>query len=358
MFVLSGCWDSSDIEKKNILSIVCIDYKDGNYIFSAEVANILKNLQGASSSSGTSYGIIKGVGKSFLEARDAIDRAADYRLYMGGIKVMLFSKEMGQNGIEAYMNRMRSDENYRKSIDVVNTPLDPQKLLSTKPENDVGVGDCIEDTLRNQQKMGRSVHTTAGDILQYLSVGNIGFVLPEIDLLENQIALTGYSIYKDAKYVGLIPAEQRQGLVYLLNPGAIFPFDTELNGNKLQVLAEATNKKIEPSYINENVNFDVNFEIKVTISNVEDLFTTNDGDIPKLLKSVEDLVKKDIEDTIKISQTKYGCDYLKFYKYFKAFDQSAFKSGNWEQMYTKATMNVNVTAEYDSSKGLELDKSG
>ena len=348
--ILTGCWDASSIEKKDIVTMFIVDYKDGKYIYYDEIANIMgKSAAGESKS--LSYSTLRSEGNTLVEARDDLNRRCDNQIFNSSTRAVVFTRRMAQNGIEEYLNRMRGSTDYRKSLDLVTTSTLPEKVIKDTPENDASVGDSIEHTLKDLVSLGTSFHVSLGDILQVIADKKAGFLLTEINVKEENNTLTGYSVFKDSKYIGVIPANERKGVVFFLASDPKFFYEVNYKGRTLQIMTYLKNKQIKPLLENGQLTFIINMTFDGQINYMDQLFSIVDEDKEEITKKLEKLVKEDIVKTLQVSQEEYRCDYLHFYKYFRAYNQSKFKTVDWEQMYADAVMDVSIKA---SIKGTEV----
>ncbi|MDO8685300.1 MAG: Ger(x)C family spore germination protein [Clostridiales bacterium] len=352
--LFTGCWDAINIEEHNIVTLFILDYENGNYIYYTEIANIMGSSSAGEAKTNLTFSTLRGKGKTFVEAKDDLLRRSDNQIFRRATRVVVFTKRMAENGIEEYLNRMRNNQDYRKSLYLVTTLTSPEQVIKDTPENDASVGDAIENTLKDQEKMGNSFCVSAGNILQVIADKKAGFLLPEINIEEEENTLTGYSVFKDTKYIGLIPVKERKGLVFFLTSDPQFFYEVNYKGKKLQIMTGLTNKKIKPTLEKEKLTFVINLTFEGEIHYMDQLFSIDDQEKEEITQKLEALVKEDIIKTLQVSQKEYRCDYLHFYKYFRAYNQSKFKTVNWEQMYSEAIMDVSIRAAIKGAVSLDI----
>jgi hypothetical protein len=99
-----------------------------------------------------STAIVQGAGENFAKARSEIDRELNKPVYLGAVQSLIMTEKMADNGIEEYAYRVRETAEYRKTMDMIITPDDPENILNFRPENSATVGFAIEDTLQNLLK--------------------------------------------------------------------------------------------------------------------------------------------------------------------------------------------------------------
>lgn len=354
--LFTACWDSRDIQEREIVSAVITDYKNGAYAFIVEVANI-KGAKKASSGSesGAKFTILKSQGSSLISSRFDLDRKTDSPVFLGATRAIVLTESLAKHGIEEYMNRIRGTADYRKSIDVLTTSTPPEAILKDQPENDISAGFAIEDTLKALKSEGASIHINVGDILQALAVENTGFILPQINIQYDENTLTGYSVFKDAKMIGAIPAEESKGLVYLLSPNSRFFYDVDYEGSKLTIKTTLKSRKIQPIFDGKSLIFNVKLEFRGEVHYMDKLTPVNAQTLEKYTGVLKDLLYKDIEATLQKSQKEFGCDYLQFYKHFRIAAPQAFKSIDWNKAFCGAEMKIDIKATVKPAGMYELN---
>jgi spore germination protein len=352
---LTGCWDAEDIQEKNIATSVVTDYDNGKYYLWIEIAKIKGIKQTGEVQKGKeSFSILKSEGTSLIETRDEIDRKSDRPIYLGATRIIILTDRLAEKGIEEYMNRIRGTIDYRKTIDVANTSSSPDEFLKIIPENDISVGFSMENTLKNMDDNGNGIHVSVGDILQYLSVKKAGFIIPKVDIKEDEHIFTGYSVFKNAKKIGFIPAEERKGLIYLIAKNPKFNYEVEYKDEKLAMNTLLKKRKINPIFEQGKLTFEVTLEFEGQIDYMEKVISIDYEDEKKLEKALESLIKVDIDQALDKAQKVFSCDYLEFYKYFRIHYPEAFKNIDWNEVFSKSKIAVQIHTDIKAAGMLEI----
>jgi Ger(x)C family germination protein len=343
-FSFSGCWDSKDIEQKDIHISVTIDYKDGNYIYYGEVANLSGNPQNGTDTNkkNQSFDIITAKGESFVQARAQLEQKSSKTLYLGACEILIFTHRLPNMGFEEYLNRSRAQNETRKSLKLITTSTEPEKLLKTPPDNSLSVGLSIEGILEKMFNDGDTISVDIGDILELLAVKKVGFLIPEVNIDESNLTLTGYTVFKNSKIVGEIPIKQGNGIVYFFNSKANLVYNIANNSIIYNIDAHLKNKSIKTVYQ------DGKLKIQVGMNFVADLNYANIASIPdqdninQIQDSLAKILKDEIIQTLVTSQKKFQCDYLGIFRYFKIHNNTEFKTIDWEKIYSEAAIEVST----------------
>lgn len=338
---LSGCWDSGDIERQENVSLTLVDFKEEQYHFYVEVANVLGG-NNQDNNGVVSYSLLTASGDSLIEARDDANRRSNHTIYLGATRAVIFTQRLAEKGIEEYINRIRGQTNYRKSVLLVTSPTDPIKLMSSKPENNLSVGDAINDALWDLGKEGQSIIVDVGEVLQILALENVGFLIPQMSLEEDEMTLTGYSVFKNSKCMGTIPAEERKGVLYLLLNKPQFYYQIYDGNDHFICTVEMKKKRIKPIFKDGEISFEIDMSFQSKIQYMGKMIKVTKEKQKQLSQQLTQMIEDDIIKVLKDSQETYRCDYLGFYRYFRAEYLSEFKEMNWEDQYAQAEMKVRI----------------
>lgn len=352
LLFLSGCWDSKDIQQKDIHIAQVIDYKDGKYTLFGEVADLSGKSQKSESKSNKSqpFHILEGTGESLTQARDELERKSSMPIYLGANRVLTFTDRMASKGLEEYLNRARTQHDTRKSVRIITTSVDPKELLNAKTDNSASVGFAIDKMMESKVAEGSSFEVDIGSLLEALAVKKIGFLIPEIDIKDSDLTFTGYSVFKDTKKIGFIPAETRMGTVLFLKPKARFSYEIKTDSGKYTIETVLKDKKIKTHYENNQLNIKVNMSFTAELSYAEKKRTISNSEINELHKILEQMLKRGILQALETSQKAYGIDYLGIYRYFKASYGNYFNTINWEEIYCSANMDAEAEVTISASE--------
>lgn len=132
--LLSGCWNSKDIQDLAYITALGLDYVNEEYVIYAQVLNFSNVAKSESSEAGKPVPVWvgRGNGSTWSEALISLHKASQNPLYWGQIKAIVCSEEVLKQGVElAYetMNRYR-EIRYNIYIFATNEPL--EKLLVQK----------------------------------------------------------------------------------------------------------------------------------------------------------------------------------------------------------------------------------
>lgn len=138
VFLLTGCWNYKDVDRRNISVCTSVDYKDQNYIFALEIAKVRGN-------------------KGDSRQEDNLDNDV----------VRIFSKG--------------------KTLTAIICREIVEEFFKTKPKNDVSIGFNIEDMLNNLTNKGLTYTINVGKINNIDAIGKQGYLLNHVGVAEEEI---------------------------------------------------------------------------------------------------------------------------------------------------------------------------
>ncbi len=354
--LFAGCWDAAEIEEHTIVTGLVIDYKDGNYSFYCETAEVL-GTGNTGETPDVNYQMLKSSGRTFIEARDVLERSTNFPILLSSVRVAIFTHGMCDIGLEPYMNRIRGEFDYRKTVLIAITPDDPEKIITHTPKNTPSISAALENLFRSMTKKGISFEINIGEVLEYLAVENVGYLLPQIELKNNQFLLSGHCIMKGDKRAGHIPAEVMDGNMCLLLRKRQFEYHTYYKDNGYTINIKLKKRRIMPKIIDGKIHFDVDLKFEGTILYAEKMVKLSKKEVKMLANLVEQEFKNKIDEAVQQAQKKFRCDYLDFFKHFRAKYQKQFRQiENWNEAFAEANINTKVSVKIVGTSMLSIEE--
>ncbi len=356
VFTTTGCWDSHDIDEKNIVTAVIIDKTDTGYAFMTEIAKINENSgdQGNQQGGTSQKSIVhKSEGPTFEEAREYLERKSNAPIYLGAVQCVIFTEKMAYNGIEEYIYRIRQIPEYRKTLEVVVTPEKPEDLFKANTGNKDYVGFAIEDLLETLVDEGHCIHLSLAKLFEKLASPYKCYFVPTIGLRDNELALIGYSVFYDGICKGFIPAEESEGLILLKAEKPVGTFTVPYKENSFTIETHMTQRNTDVAYENGQIIFNIEYACDATLLYLKHNVSVTEDVTREIRMELEKILLKEISDTIIRSQTEFGYDYLYFYNDFRIEYPDVAKNIDWLQQYPNVQFNIEVSADLDTTGKLD-----
>ena len=354
----TGCWDSVDINKKNIFTTVILDKKDEEYIFYIEIAN----TDAAKQSNGGDvkpYVSIKARGKTIVEARDSLERQMDQPIYLGAVRALVLTENVSNEDVTEYFNRLRADAQYRKKVLTVITSDKPEDILKIS-NNGESTGFYIEEMLDNLVNMGNSFYRPTARFIENSSSDVNNFLIPNICMNEKNLELNGYSVVKNNKTIGMISAEESKGLIYMKTDNAKWTYNVPYENGQYIIEVELNGKKTKPYYDNGVISFDLSFDFHAQLQYSDQKCACNVGDdlLNGLKQTLQATIEKELTQTVFLSQQYYACDYLSFDDEFHIKYPEIFHQLNWNETYPTVQVKINTKLELEHQDMMDYSPHG
>lgn len=356
LLLSAGCWDAKEIENKKIATLVIVDKTEQGYSFFVE---FVRNAGGSPSGSGqesdkSKFVYLKASGETLAQAREALEAKTNRQIYLGAVGAVLLTEKMAKEGIAEYIYRLRQDNNYRKVVDVIITGEEPE-AFETVEAGVNGVGMTIESIIQTLNDQGEPYHeANMGDVLEALASEQGCFLLPTVGFNNNEIEIIGLSVFEGEKLKGFIPWQESRGIKLLKGEEPEFYCVVPYEDIEATLKAKLTKRKLIPTYAEGKIGFQVKINFDAELAYINEKTEITEEDTAKLKTAFEQQLKQEIEETIRVSQQDFQCDYLGFYTPFRIKYPVESRQMNWKEMFPQAVISVEVTVRLDTSGNLDF----
>lgn len=344
--LLIGSKDSKDVNDKLIITTFSLDKVDDEIHMYAEVANIEKgnNNESKSQPLGNKYIYYKGKGDSIVKAVEDGNRKINKTPYISAIRAIILTEDFAKDHLVEYLNRIRANELHRRKFLTMITNEDLDELFISNNERDISVGFKTEEILTSIVAEGEAFSRTTIRMLENLSSKYSGFLIPNIGLRDNDIALVGYSVINGKTVGGFIPVEDSNGLVFLKADKAKFSYNVDYNDNTFIIDVFLRKRDIKPTYKKGKIHFDLKFDFDAILmyGTEKTPYKFNNKDNKAVTKILAKRIKDQIVDVISKAQKDFKCDYLQFDDEFRVNYPQEFARMDWGKEFVKSEVNVDV----------------
>ncbi len=354
--LLTGCWDSTDVNNQNLVTMVILDKQGDTFSFIVEIAKVSPLGESASGAGPQKQVYLLGTGKDFAQARDSLDMQMDKPAFLGTVRALVLTERAAANDFTEYMFRLRENQEYRQKVNITITAEEPKALTEYENENDKPAGFIIDNTIVTATMLGHTCAVTTEDYINDI-LRKRGFLIQHIALTDRQIKLDGYSVFRDAKLAGFIPMEESHGMTYILAKHPVWVYRLPGGGGYVTAEVELSGRTVKPSYQAGRTGFQIRLSFKATIQYNSDpiLFPMNAQNMEKLSGDLNQVLASEVRMAIEQSQVQFQCDYLRLGEAFRIAYPDVYDQMDWLSEYPKAEIEVGTYVDLSVSEKMDIE---
>jgi spore germination protein KC len=357
MTLASGCWDSRDINDRDILTAVVVDKTDNGYAFYFEIPPIEQagGAQGGQASLQKAV-IAKAEGRTIAETRANLDRKMDRPIFRGAVQAVILTDKMASFGIEEYLLRLRQISDYRKTVDVIITTEDPQKLLETTSEHSASPGIAIYDTLESLIAEGQLFKMPLMEILERLSSSYKHYNLSTFALVDGDLAFTDLTVFSGGMKTGFIPAADTNSIVFIQAKKPMLIYTVPYKDEYAVLEVTLPGRQIKPHDDNGKISFDMDLKFRAVLMYPEKDKPVTDEDMAIIRATLKAMLEKEFAETFYKSQGEYKYDCFTLFEQFQNAYPEEYKKMNWAEEYQNAVLHLSVAVDLNSTDFADYKK--
>ena len=349
MLSVSGCWDANDINEASILTTVLLDKQDGEYVFYVEVANT--EASGGTEGQSTQaekFVIVKASGKTLAEAREGLNRQMRYPIYLSAVRALVLTRNVVKEDITTYLNRLRSNNDYRKKVILVTTNEKPEELFEVFKKRE-SVGFYIEQILEQLVAANQLTRRTTGRYIEIMISSYSSFIIPNIRINGEAFEIDGFSVVLRNKLVGFVPNAEWNGIIFLNAKRPEINYVIPSDEVEYTILVTLKKRKVEPYYKNGQVSIKIRFvfDAEIEYSNGNDPSRLAEKDKKPVAEKLKKALERDIKSALETSQKEMKSDYFDFNNAFYMKYLRQYRELSWYEAYPKAKLEVETKIRID-----------
>lgn len=348
---LSGCWDMIEINERAFPYTVGFDINpqgEEKFIVTFSHPNI--NAIGDQALEEDLIHIIVSPGNSMFDATEQLSRELFQPFTFKHLKVIVISNQVAQNKqlLLEILDGVQRDFMTNNNANLLITDSAQDLLEYTV---DATIQHAIEGTIYSILKNNQdSVFFTPVSASQFIrNMDQTGAAIIPLATYEENIRISGGSIFKAYEYVGDISSEENRAIAILNNEVDSLKIDVEHQGYvlSLMITESKARKRLEDSS-NNNLKIDYQIELEGHIhSHIldEEHQVDNQEILEELEKIAEELVKEHLDKTVKKLQSEYNSDVLFISDYLNKFHPNLWE--NLEDDYDEVFPHMDIETSVD-----------
>ncbi|MGC5326921.1 Ger(x)C family spore germination protein [Brevibacillus sp. SYSU BS000544] len=376
--LLAGCLGKMEINDMAMVMAVGLDKgeKPGMFKITAEIARPgdARGSTGApTGQTGEPIYSVVAEGKSIFEAIRNLARFTSRRIFWAHNFIIVINEDLARQGIHEIIDFFSRNHELRMRTWVVVTPEKAGEVVSTITGMDVIPGQSMDKLFRYSEIVAEAPktdlmtlqaaylsHTThpilARVVLKERGISN---KKPEEFGSIKQVELSGTGVFHDDKLIGVLNPNQTRGLLWFVEnvKSSIVTLPCP-EDPKSSITFELKDQSFDltPHFEEGNVSFTANL---TTYGDMVEVGCTVTEDQQKLMKEMEreleTVLKKEIEEVVRLAQKKYKSDFMELGKVFQNRYPQEWKvlKDSWDEELVQAKFDIVVKAEINSPVLLE-----
>jgi spore germination protein KC len=359
VFILSGCWDSIEIQNLAIITAAAIDSEENHKVKVSVQIFIPRTITSGESGEDPSLGstfVREGIGKNLAEAISVLQTNIPRKLFWGQCKIFIFGHDLAKTGIRNELDFLIRHPAPRINSNLYVSEGKASNLLKLIPPLERYSGEVLSKFSQHQEV---GVDTTLSDISKDLTEASQSFSLPYIKRLKSDEyarksyetipTIVGTAIFKKDKMIGNIDLEETRGLLWLSRKiqRSTVSIKPEENENEVIMMPTSGSVRFKPQIINNQWIMNIQIQVAASIIQNETFLSLLQEDvITKLEKGLENKLRDRISKTLEKIQKEYQADVVGFGRRFhqKYPEQWKKVKDHWDEKFPEVDVKLSVNA--------------
>ncbi|WP_310833295.1 Ger(x)C family spore germination protein [Paenibacillus pedocola] len=367
--VLTGCWDSVELNRRAIVSGVAIDRGEGEaekYVVSFQVI-IAEEISGKNARGISPVALYTGKGRTMFEALANASRQTARFLSLGHVRVLVISEKLAREGIKDLLDVLERESDTRlTSLIFVAKGQPASELMSTMTVfSKIPANDLVEKLETTSKQFGYNYRMEVDDVIRGIQLrgggpvingvftggsrekadsnDNLKTIVPQAILKVSELAA-----FKDDKLKGWLKGDTALGTVLLHNKikeypvvithpqGGYIAFNVYQSQVRLTVAAKDPEHPVFTVEISQQVSIKENANALNLVSPVT---------VADLSSHITKDTTKKIKEAIETAR-KYNSDYLGFGQAMQRENPQGWKKvmKHWEDIFAECEYKIEADA--------------
>ncbi|MFP3420971.1 MULTISPECIES: Ger(x)C family spore germination protein [Bacillus] len=357
LILLSGCWDSTNIEELNMAIGFAVDKGDHGHKLKLSMQVLVPQKIDQETSVKDPTKIIETSGDSIHQIFRTT-ALKSHRIFAQQLRIYLFSQELiNENNFDLVINQFIRDNETRRGSLVFMTSEKPGDMLRISDAGQPASSTLYDISGNTKTTIRMFKPVSLGDISSAMQ-NNVSFALPKVSVDQGKLILDGASIIKNRRFLTNISplAVQSCNLLTGDAKGGVIEFEYDQSIYSFEIFKLKHNIETHKT-ANGRYQFDVSVEIDGRLS--EDWNKRENAFNEKYLQEIEDVVarrlEKNVNNFVEELQNEIKADICGFYQkasiaYPKDFRKEA---KHWDEIFSESDIRykANVKIRDFGTKG-------
>lgn len=351
MIFLSGCWDSTEINERNFVTLMGIDLNkdpniEGRYLMTYAYPNV--GAIGKNPSQKEVKNVKSTVVETVFDGSRQLTTRINNPFFLRHLKVIVIGEELFKEPemIKEFFDGINRDPRINTKVMILVAQGRANDIVNTKMEELAVIGGYLYSMLQNDNIAARFTPQTFSEVIKNFDFCKATIVLRAVPK-KNEFKLSGGAVLKDYKLIGWIGEKENRAIAMVRNKVKSEIIDIPYNGKVVSYIITDASCKKHVSEMGEKIKVDLNIFVEGYIqqypnNDKEDVF--NPQIIEQVQEKVSETIKKGIEDSVNKLQKKYNADAIGMAEYIYKFKPNLWEKVNedWDEVFPNLDINVSV----------------
>ena len=218
MFYMNGCATHVEIEQRDFVQVVGLDYVDGQLTAQFVLPDLGKETGGEAKSPEDLVKTFRGENMYVIEEqyKACSSKTLDY----SHLTAFVLGKDFASNpyALREFVQYTKEQYQISKNVYVFLAPAQAKEIV-TFSEVDKGIGSYLQELYRNHIETSQKEAVTLGKLITEENNREISILIPRIAIYNNSLAIQGLGIIKDSNYYEELTGEEAKYADLLLGFG-------------------------------------------------------------------------------------------------------------------------------------------
>jgi spore germination protein KC len=355
--LLTGCWNSRELNSLAISVCIGIDKTDNGYLLTQQIINP-KAIASKNPSNEAPVIIYSETGKDIFETMRRLSNQCPRRIYSSHLRMVVFGEAFARDGIQDTLDFLLRDREFRTDFYfAIAKGTTANEVLSTLTPLESIPGISINNSLRNSEKSWGFTKTVRiielvnsllsegkNPVLTGIEVTNSGTESDSTDVLRKtgnfrRLKLNSIGAFKKQKLIGWLDEDESRGFNYITgNVRSTVGYVLYKKDTKITTEIINTKSKLKTTFVKGKPVINVSIVLKAKIGAVDGSFDVSKEENKKLITQlIENKVNERCEKALKKVQGELKTDIFGFGEVIhRQYPKTWAKiKNNWDKEFTE-----------------------
>ncbi|WLR48728.1 Ger(x)C family spore germination protein [Halobacillus litoralis] len=368
LLLLSGCWNSKELDDLGIVVAVGIDKtEDNQFLLITQVINPSEIATDAPTTR-PPVSIYESTGDSLFEAFRNMTEKSPRKMYLSQLRLLVIGRKLAEEGILPSLDAFYRDHEFRTAFFVtIAKDTGVKDLLNVlTPYEKIPANKLMHSMEAVQRSLGSSRGVVIDELIAQIRSKGQNPVLPGLLIdgnaevgtsIENiekidaptQLRIDNLAVMEEDRLIGWLKPEESKGLNYITGDmeSTTVSYPCEDKG-LISVEVLRTDNSLKAKFDDGNPTISIELELEGNVGELDcPIDLTKAESIETINGEVENRVKQKMQAAIKAAQEDFGSDIFGFGNLIHRKNPAYWKTieNNWNSKFKELKIDIQVKAQ-------------